>query len=83
MINSNFTHSWESEDEFKTKQSRQETADEKGTVTGEYSFEADGLKRTVKYIADENGFRAQVETNEPGTLTSNPADVEIKSNANN
>ncbi|KAH7938044.1 hypothetical protein HPB49_019513 [Dermacentor silvarum] len=40
-----------------------------------------GYLRRVFYEADENGFRARVETNEPGTKTSNPADVTIVHNA--
>lgn len=37
--------------------------------------------RVVKYVADENGFRADVDTNEPGTKSDNPADVSFKSAA--
>jgi hypothetical protein len=40
---------------------RQESADALGVVRGSYSVvSADGIKRIVSYIADENGFRAQV-----------------------
>ncbi|XP_022656690.1 uncharacterized protein LOC111248483 isoform X1 [Varroa destructor] len=52
------------------------------TVTGEYSIQlADGRMRTVKYTADENGYRAEIVTNELGTESKNPADVIIKSSA--
>lgn len=40
---------------------------------------ADGSVRIVKYVADHNGFRADVDTNEAGTKTSNPANAEFKS----
>lgn len=62
--------------------SRQESADGSGRVVGSYSiFTPEGLLRRVFYEADENGFRAHIETNEPGTKTSNPADVTIVSTA--
>lgn len=35
----------------------------------------------VSYVADENGFRAKVETNEPGTANEDPASVLVKSHA--
>lgn len=61
---------------------RQESADGSGRVVGSYSiFTPEGLMRRVFYEADENGFRAHIETNEPGTKTSNPADVTIVSTA--
>ncbi|CAN7996847.1 unnamed protein product [Ixodes pacificus] len=34
-----------------------------------------GVARTVNYVADALGFRATVQTNEPGTKTSAPADA--------
>jgi len=59
---------------------RQESADASGVVRGSYSLvSADGIKRIVNYIADENGFRAQVQTNEPGTESKSSADVIMQS----
>jgi len=59
---------------------RQESADASGVVRGSYSIvSADGIKRIVNYIADENGFRAQVQTNEPGTESKSSADVIMQS----
>lgn len=73
---------FDSEDEFGTKLGRQESGDQSGTVTGEYTLsDANGIARIVKYVADASGFHATVQTNEPGTLTSNPADVQIQSSA--
>lgn len=71
---------FESEDEFGTKLGRQESANEQGVVTGQYTLsDATGISRIVTYVADENGFRATVKTNEPGTITSNPADATYES----
>lgn len=45
---------------------RKESGDSSG-VRGSYSYvDADGLFRTVEYIADKDGFRATIKTNEPG-----------------
>ncbi|KAK8756456.1 hypothetical protein V5799_000842 [Amblyomma americanum] len=61
---------------------REESADGSGRVVGSYTiFTREGLLRRVFYEADHNGFRAHIETNEPGTKTSNPADVTIVSTA--
>jgi len=60
--------------------SRQESSDGSGVVRGSYTLSsADGIKRVVNYIADENGFRAQVQTNEPGTESQSPANVVFES----
>lgn len=48
-------------------QSRQEHSDGHGNVQGSYSYkDAHGNQRIVEYIADHHGFRAKVQTNEPG-----------------
>ncbi|XP_028968859.1 bromodomain-containing protein 4-like [Galendromus occidentalis] len=45
-----------------------EVGDGTGRKIGSYGFtDADGRQRVVQYIADENGFRVQIKTNEPGT----------------
>ncbi|CAN7989146.1 unnamed protein product, partial [Ixodes hexagonus] len=62
--------------------SHEESGDGSGRVTGKYTLStADGRTRTVTYVADENGFRAEVVTNEQGTESKNPADVTIQSSA--
>ncbi|XP_022671221.1 uncharacterized protein LOC111254543 [Varroa destructor] len=62
--------------------SRQETRDANGTITGSYTIAlADGRRRTVEYIADADGFRARINTNEPGTGDDAPADVQWNSSA--
>ncbi|KAL3180861.1 hypothetical protein MRX96_037275 [Rhipicephalus microplus] len=60
--------------------SRQEVADGSGSVQGVYTINtAEGGQRTVKYAADAAGFRASVDTNEPGTQSESPADVAFRS----
>ncbi|GFW27110.1 cuticle protein 10.9 [Trichonephila clavipes] len=62
--------------------SHQESGDGTGRVSGSYSVvDEDGRSRTVEYVADELGFRANVITNEPGTSNQAPADVTISSSA--
>lgn len=49
-----------------------------GVVRGSYALnDADGRRRIVHYIADDNGFRANIETNEPGVEAKDPADILI------
>ncbi|PRD37903.1 UNVERIFIED_CONTAM: Cuticle protein 16.8 [Trichonephila clavipes] len=63
-------------------QYRQETGNGAGGVVGSYGFtDARGIARRVNYIADHAGFRAQVNTNEPGTTNQDPATVQVNSNA--
>lgn len=43
---------------------------------GSYGLKlADGRERVVKYVADKGGFRAKIETNEPGTGSVDAADA--------
>lgn len=62
--------------------SRQEVGDGSGSVHGEYTLStAEGGQRKVKYTADAGGFRAVVDTNEPGTQSESPADVALRSSS--
>ncbi|KAI1297244.1 Cuticle protein 16.8 [Halotydeus destructor] len=59
---------------------REETSKD-GVVTGSYSYLGkDGLTRVVRYIADDQGYRANVSTNEPGMAKGDPdpANVNIE-----
>lgn len=59
--------------------SRTESGDTKGTVRGQYTIQgADGSSRVVDYIADHNGFRASVNTNEFGTEAKSPANIALR-----
>ncbi|GFQ80690.1 cuticle protein 16.8 [Trichonephila clavata] len=65
-----------------SNQYRQEAGNGAGGVVGSYGFtDARGIARRVNYIADHAGFRAQVNTNEPGTANQNPAAVQVISDA--
>ncbi|CAM1291036.1 Uncharacterised protein g21 [Pycnogonum litorale] len=51
-------------------QHRNEVRDIRGVVRGSYGYrDANGVYRTVRYVADEYGTRMHVTTNEPGTST--------------
>ncbi|UYV75460.1 hypothetical protein LAZ67_13000340 [Cordylochernes scorpioides] len=54
---------------------RQESGDGHGNVVGSYNLaDIDGRVRKVNYVADRaHGFRAVINTNEPGTAASLPA----------
>jgi len=58
---------------------RQETSDG-SVVRGSYMLDGpDGIKRVVHYIADKDGFRATITTNEPGTESMAPSGVLLTS----
>lgn len=60
--------------------SRRESGDTKGVVRGQYTLSSpDGSRRIVDYIADRDGFRASVNTNEFGTESRAPANVNLRS----
>ncbi|XP_003741001.1 cuticle protein 10.9 [Galendromus occidentalis] len=62
--------------------SREESSDAAGRVTGSYVIRlADGRSRTVSYTADEHGYHAKITTNEMGTESQSPADVQLESSA--
>lgn len=57
---------------------RHEKSDAYGNKYGSYGLKgADGKVRVVNYVADANGFRANVQTNEAGTEPRNPAAVQM------
>ncbi|KAH6938972.1 hypothetical protein HPB50_015333 [Hyalomma asiaticum] len=77
-----YSFSYDTTDEFGTRLTREETGDANNNKVGSYSYtDATGITRTVKYTADAEGFHVTVETNEPGTKSSNPADALYTSNA--
>ncbi|KAK8782696.1 hypothetical protein V5799_015963 [Amblyomma americanum] len=76
-----YTFSYDSTGEDGGRLSQQETGDERNGKTGSYSYQTpDGVYRTVNYVADADGFRVSIDTNEPGTKSENPADVQINAN---
>jgi len=53
---------------------RRETGDAHGVKVGSYGLrDADGRLRIVNYVADALGFRANIQTNEPGVEPKDPA----------
>ncbi|KAM7301829.1 cuticle protein 16.8-like [Ixodes scapularis] len=77
-----YSFSYDNTDEFGTRSFQEETGDASNGKVGSYTYtDATGLTRTVKYVADAAGFRATIETNEPGTKTSNPAGAQYISSA--
>lgn len=69
---------YDSNDGLGTDQHREESADGSGVVTGSYSYrDPNGVYRVVNYIADKDGFRASVKTNEPGAANPGSADVVV------
>ncbi|XP_017483032.1 PREDICTED: cuticle protein 10.9-like [Rhagoletis zephyria] len=52
------------------QQSRMESQDASGRVTGSYSIvDANGITRIVEYYADDTGFHANIKSNENGIET--------------
>lgn len=53
---------------------RRESGDALGTKVGSYGLrDGDGRTRIVNYVADAAGFRANIQTNEPGVEPKDPA----------
>ncbi|GFS52717.1 cuticle protein 10.9 [Nephila pilipes] len=77
-----YSFSYSADTEDGGRSAHEESGDGNGRVTGSYTVQGEGgFGRVVNYIADENGFRANIQTNEPGTANQNPADVVIESTA--
>ncbi|GFR06547.1 cuticle protein 14 isoform a [Trichonephila clavata] len=57
---------------------RRESGDALGNKVGTFGLrDADGRLRVVRYVADANGFRADVTSNEPGVAPQDPASATI------
>lgn len=77
-----FDFSYSFVDEYGNQQYREEVADANGNVRGRYGYtDANGIYRQVEYTAGASGSQYSIQTNEPGTKTSQPADVVINSEA--
>ncbi|KAH9371573.1 hypothetical protein HPB48_021234 [Haemaphysalis longicornis] len=76
-----YSFGYDNTDEFGTRLFHKEQGDASNAKTGSYGYrDANGLFRTVKYVADANGFRATIDTNEPGTLPGASADAVFNAN---
>lgn len=69
------------EDSYGNKQWKQEKSATPMEVQGSYGYrDNNGIYREVVYIADKDGFRANIKTNEPGLSgTKEPAGVKMES----
>lgn len=78
-----FAYKYEGPDPYGGYSSHESQGDEYGRITGQYTVtNPDGTSRLVKYVADpETGFHAEVDTDEEGTKTSEPANASIRSSA--
>ncbi|KAK8754914.1 hypothetical protein V5799_002382 [Amblyomma americanum] len=71
-----YSFGYDNVDEYGTRLFHSEQGDANNAKTGSYGYrDAYGLYRRVNYVADANGFRATVDTNEPGTAPGASADV--------
>lgn len=69
-------------DEEGNRQHHEQSSDGSGTVRGTYGYtDRDGIFREVEYVADANGYRAMIKTNEPGTKSGGSADAPVESSA--
>ncbi|CAN7982771.1 unnamed protein product, partial [Ixodes pacificus] len=76
-----FSFGYDTVDEFGTKLFHKEDSDARNSRTGSYGYtDANGLFRRVNYVADAGGFRASVDTNEPGTAPGQSADAVFNAN---
>ncbi|KAH6938678.1 hypothetical protein HPB50_011713 [Hyalomma asiaticum] len=71
-----YSFGYDNVDEYGNRQFRSEQGDANNAKTGSYGYrDVNGLYRRVNYVADANGFRATVDTNEPGTAPGSSADA--------
>ncbi|KFM58776.1 Cuticle protein 16.8, partial [Stegodyphus mimosarum] len=72
-----YNFDYQAQDEQGNTHYRNEQGDQNGNVQGSYGYtDVQGLYRVVEYVADANGFRANIRTNEPGTDSrESPADM--------
>ncbi|KAH7965360.1 hypothetical protein HPB49_006507 [Dermacentor silvarum] len=71
-----YSFGYDNVDEYGNRQFRSEQGDSNNAKTGSYGYrDVNGLYRRVNYVADANGFRATVDTNEPGTAPGTSADA--------
>ncbi|KAH6938679.1 hypothetical protein HPB50_011714 [Hyalomma asiaticum] len=71
-----YSFGYDNVDEYGNRQFRSEQGDANNAKTGSYGYrDVNGLYRRVNYVADANGFRATVDTNEPGTAPGTSADA--------
>ncbi|KAL1448635.1 hypothetical protein MTO96_044023, partial [Rhipicephalus appendiculatus] len=76
-----YSFGYDTTDEFGTRLFHNEQSDNKNAKTGTYGYrDVNGIFRTVSYVADADGFRATIDTNEPGTAPGASADAVFNAN---
>ncbi|XP_037561754.2 uncharacterized protein LOC119441145 [Dermacentor silvarum] len=74
-----YSFGYEISDGYGNKQVRHEVSDGHNRKRGSYGFvDAHGIYRQVRYVADHNGFRATIESNEPGVVAGYSAAAAFK-----
>ncbi|XP_070387025.1 uncharacterized protein [Dermacentor albipictus] len=74
-----YSFGYEISDGYGNKQVRHEVSDGHNHKRGSYGFvDARGIYRQVHYVADHNGFRATIESNEPGVAAGYSAGAAFK-----
>jgi len=66
----NYAFAYDIKNGYGAVNGRKESGGHGGVVGSYYIGDIDGRHRSVHYVADKLGFRAQIKTNEPGTKTS-------------
>lgn len=74
-----FAFDFKTQDNSGNGQYRKEESDKNGVVRGSYGYtDANGIYRHVEYVADQNGFRANIKSNEPGLIgETQPASIKL------
>ncbi|KAH7986666.1 hypothetical protein HPB52_024810 [Rhipicephalus sanguineus] len=76
-----YSFGFENVDEYGTQLYHKEQGDASNAKKGSYGYkDAAGLFRRVEYVADLNGYRATVDTNEPGTAPGQTGDAIFNAN---
>lgn len=71
-----YNFGYDVKDEYGNHQYRKEESDSQGNVRGSYGYtDANGVFRVVDYVADVNGFRASIRSNEPGIGNAQAANI--------
>lgn len=74
-----YSYGYETEDNYGNKQWKQERSSNPQEVHGSYGYrDKHGVYREVVYVADKNGFRANIKTNEPGVIGADKAPASTK-----
>lgn len=82
MNNGGYSYNYESRLDDGGSSSQSETSNGAGKVMGHYSLSnADGRRRQVDYSSGSEGFQAKIDTNEFGTKSDSPANVQFYSSA--